>query len=105
MDEMMLRDTQRRWGERARERESGVVGEQALCQVSSTQLPPNSTLQLPLTTIPSDAVVAACFNWLIFWHRNGQSGEAGSISHAHQRPQEAPGTRSRMPLCVSVFCY
>lgn len=85
-----------------RERESLTV---LTCQVSSSQLFPNSAVQLPLTPPPSlslAAVVPASFNWLIFWQRAGQIGEAGSINHVHQHPQEAQSLGS-LRLCVCVI--
>lgn len=73
-------------------------------QVSSSQLLPNSTLQLIFPTVlllsfPSATAVPASFNWLIFWQRAGQIGAAGSISHAHQHPQEALST---LYVCVYI---
>ncbi len=51
---------------------------------------------------PSAAVVPASFNWLIFWQRAGQIGEAGSISRAHQHPQEALSPHSCVRVCACV---
>lgn len=51
---------------------------------------------------PSAAVMPASFNWLIFWQRAGQIGEAGSISRAHQHPQEALSPHS---ACVCLCVY
>lgn len=45
----------------------------------------NSSIVSP----PNATVIPASFNWLIFLQRAGQIVEVGSISRAHQHPQEA----------------
>lgn len=53
---------------------------------------------------PNATVMPASFNWLIFWQRAGQIVEVGSISRAHQHPQEARSLQSVFALvCVCLY--
>lgn len=60
----------------------------AVTQNSNIVSPPNAT------------VMPESFNWLIFWQRAGQIVEVGSISRAHEHPQEALSLHS---VCTLVW--
>lgn len=66
---------------------------------------PSSASQLLLAHSPLPLVLLWCLHLLIgwfFWQRAGQIGEAGSINHAHQHPQEVLNPNS---VCAYACAY